>query len=300
MDKGKRILTRLFHPPGILTLLLTVGSTAGLVWVFAGHRESHPLAYGIYVLSFYTLCVLAAAAPTLLRACRKCIHGNPYASRFLSDKLLRRYMNLYIGLIINLAYALTKMGAGLFTRSGWLAAMGGYYLVLCLLHIYLLCRLTGRQKIEDEVLRQLRSWKSYLTCGWLILVLNLTLSVMAFFAIRQTGNTAYPELLIYASAAYTFYRFTMVIIDTTKMKKSDDPLLSAAHSVDFCMAVVSIFTLQIAMFAVFGNEMAAQTQYWMNSMTGGIVCFTVMCVAVFMIRYPRRQIHALRTHPPKY
>ena len=63
MEKAKRILKKLLFPHAVLILLLTVLSAAGLTYVFTHAMNSHPVAYVIYLLSFYTLCVVVAAAP---------------------------------------------------------------------------------------------------------------------------------------------------------------------------------------------------------------------------------------------
>jgi len=286
-----RNMKRLLQLPTIVTVLLGMISLAGLIWVFQGGYETHPLAYAIYLLSFYTLCTVIFAVPDWIRICQRRRRQN--ADNATGLKIKKRTQGLIVGIVINLIYALMKLFSGFTNHSVWLAAVGGYYLMLCLLHGYLLLRLqTGRQ-ISDRTQKEHRSWNSYRTCGWLILVLNLSMTGMVFLMIWENYTFSYPGIMIYASAAYTFYRLTMVIINTTKLKKSDEPIFAAAHSVDFCMAVVSIFTLQTAMFVSFGADLAPQTQHLMNSLTGGTVCFTVMCVAVFMICYPSRQLREL-------
>ena len=290
MGQLKTIILRLLTPPPAVTGLLSVSCAAGLGVVFYQGWDTHLLAYPLYVLSFYTLCILIRALIPLIRT----LHQRRKNSKrsILPQQCRRR--ELYTGLIINLCYAVLKLATGFLTRSVWFCAVGGYYLVLSLIHGYLLGTYRSSLQIIDLRRRTLRSWHSYRRCGWLILILNLTMTGMVFMMIWRGQSYTYPGILIYATAAYTFYRITMVILQTVKMKRSDEPIFSAAHSVDFCMAVMSVFTLQTAMFASFGGQLPLQTQRLMNSLTGGAVCFTVMCVAVFMIIYPTRELQALQ------
>lgn len=65
MDRRKLIKELLF-PPFWVLVLLTVISGAGLAVVFLRDMAETPLAYGVYALSFYWICVLTAFCVAVL------------------------------------------------------------------------------------------------------------------------------------------------------------------------------------------------------------------------------------------
>lgn len=95
-------------------------------------------------------------------------------------------------------------------------------------------------------------------------------------------------VVIYASAAYTFYRLTMAVIRNIKIQENDNPIFTAAKVLDLSSALMSIYALQSAMITTFGADMEEWTRRLLNSMTGSVVCISVMLMAVFMIRRSRK------------
>lgn len=293
MAKWKNVCKKLLFPPAGVVGLVSLLAVAGLCYVFLGGHDAQPIAYGIYAVSFYALCLLAASAPPVIRKSKALLLGNRHTHRYLTEKELRARISLCTGTLLNLAYAALKLATGITMRSTWFGALALYYLISSLIHYVLIRNDRAGSQIPDQTERRLRSWKSCRTCGWLLCVLNLSMTGMAFQMIRQNKCYSYPGYVIYASAAYTFYRITKSIINVTKIKKTDDPVLSAAYTVDFCMALMSVFALQTAMFSSFGADMSPATQQLMNSLTGSAVCLLVLCAAIFMVVYPRREIRVL-------
>ena len=284
---GKKIL---FPPLGLL-LILTIISAIGLVAVFVKGWEQTIAAYILYAMSFYTLCVdtlfCIMVLPAQYKQVKEKIYANSFGNRYMTDKVFRTRISLYLSLLISLLYVGINLWSWHTLHSWWFMVLAVYYIIMSLMRFFLVRYFRSN---DGSVVAE---WKRSRICAYIMLLINLSLSGAVLMILYQNRGYDYPGIMIYASAAYTFYRLTMVIIDTTKLKKTDEPIFAAAHSVDFCMAVVSIFTLQTAMFASFGADLSAQTRHLMNSLTGGAVCFTVMCVAVFMICYPSRQLREL-------
>lgn len=293
-DNFMKILSRLLHPHYIIIILLSVISAAGLCYVFLNGLDETLIAYVIYFLSFYSLCVVVAATLPIIKKCKDIIYGNAHANRYLTEAELRTRISLYSGTVINFTYAVFKLFTGIYSRSVWFGAVSVYYMVLCLIRFLLIKNDRRSAKIETKKERLLHEWKSYRASGWLLLVLNVAISGMVFQMIWQNKGYSYPGFVIYASAAYTFYRLTMAIIQTAKIQKSNNPVFSAAKAMDLCVALMAIFALQTAMFASFGADTSDSTRRLMNTITGGTVCFEVLCVAVFMIIRSSRAIKSVR------
>lgn len=283
MERYKKIVLRMLYPGWIISILLTIFSAAGLVYVFLNDLTEHLTAYIIYVISFYTLCVLVAAIPGIVKKCRKKVYSNNYAARYLTERELRARISLYTGTVVNLAYSVFKLIMGIWFRSVWFGAVAVYYMVLCLIRFLLIRNDRRIRNIKQDKKRTINQWNSYRTCGWLLLILNATMTGMVFQMVWQNKSYSYPGFVIYASAAYTFYRLTMAIVRMIKLKKAGNPLLSAAKALDFSVALMAIFSLQTAMFSSFGGDMSEAVRRLMNIMTGGTVCLAVVCIAVYML-----------------
>lgn len=283
MDKFKKILTRIMHPHTVIIFLLTTLSATGLFYVFYNGNEESIVAYAVYVISFYTLSIIVFATPPIFKKCKDIIYGNAHAIRYLTETELRTRISLCFGTLINLAYAVLKLLTGVYAHSFWFGAVAVYYMVLCLIRFLLIKNDRRSVKIETEEVRLLHNWKSYRACGWLLLALNGAMTGMVFQMIWQNKGYSYPGFVIYASAAYTFYRMTMAVIRTVKIRKTNNPVFSAAKAIDLCVALMAVFALQTAMFSSFGADMGSDARRLMNTLTGGTVCFAVVCIAVFMI-----------------
>ena len=282
MEVFKKIL-RWFSLPGWAVFFLTVGSSAGLVWVFANGKDEHPMAYAIYVLSFYTLCAVSLKVPPAVRGGKAVVLSNPFANRYFTDKPFRARFKLYSGTAVNVAYGIFKLTIGIVYHSVWFGSVAVYYMVLAVLRFLLISAHRRSDRLEAEQEKLLHQWKSYRICGWLLLLLNVVITGMVIQMIWKNQGYSYPGYVIYVSASYTFYKLTMSIIRAVKNRKGQTPVFTAAGAMDLCVALMSIFALQTAMFSSFGAEMSADDRFLMNSLTGGGVSVVVVCIAVLMI-----------------
>lgn len=284
-------LKKWFFLPGPLAGSLGIGAGCALGWVFWKGYEAKWFAYPIYVLSFYALTVVCCRAVPKLVAWA----GLPMEQRRIRfpleekkdlDKDLRNTM------LVNIAYGLFHMAAGYFLGSAWMGSNGAYYLV----NAVIMWVLVGYEKrisgIADRYRRERTGWRVYELCGWLLLVLNLTMSGLVFQIIWQGHGEEYPGLLVFAVAAYTFYKLTIAILRVIRCRKNRSPILGVARNMDLIEAMMSIFSLQTGLFAAFGQDFRHQTL--MNCFTGGGVCLLVVLGAVGMIVHGRRRRNDVR------
>ena len=82
-------------------------------------------------------------------------------------------------------------------------------------------------------------------------------------------------------AAFTFYSFTMAIINFIRYRKRENPVYSALKRIDLAKAIVSIFTLQVAMLTCFGD--GTLNAGLMNTLTGVAVTVSINTIAAFML-----------------
>lgn len=273
---GKAIL---FPPTAIMLILIPI-ATVFLIYalVFMG-QDSLP-AIAAYVLSFYTLLVWCIRLPQLIALFRKFRAENRYARRWLEDRQLRMKVSLYGTLYFNTAYALLQLGLGFWHHTFWYYTLAGYYICLAIMRFFL-ARYTGShqpgENQKEELLR-------YRNCGIVLLLMNLTLSVMVFFMIYWGRTFRHHQITTIALAAYTFTAFTLAIINLIKYRKLKSPVYAAAKVVSLASACVSMLTLEAAMLTAFGAEtMDTLTRNLFLGLTGFAVCAFIILMAVGMI-----------------
>lgn len=204
------------------------------------------------------------------------------AKRYLTDMAFRVRVGLYGSLFVNLAFVAIKFVSALVYDSVWFGAVATYYAILSILRFLLLRHV----HLDDHDLRQ--AWRKYRLCGGILIALNLVLAIIAVQMIRDGKGVHYPGMLIYAAAAYTFYTLTAAIVSVARCRRRHSPVLSAVKTISLSAGLVSIFSLQTAMFSSFGG--GETLQYTMNLLTGSGVCMIVFGIAVYMVASGTRML----------
>jgi len=279
----KKIGKKLLFPPLWVTALLTVFSAAALVTVFIKGWDTSPIAYGVYVLSFYTLCVLTlyciAVLPKQYKSIRSRILANPLGNRYATDRIFRTKVSLNLSLGINLLYAAVNLLSCYLYRSWWFVCLAVYYGILSVMR-FLLVRYVHLHEIGKNRRGEL---KRALICSCIMLLLNLFLSGAVLMVVYQNRGYEYHGILIYVMALYTFYITTHAIVNLVQYRRMESPVMSAAKGISLAAALVSMLNLETAMFAEFGGDMAKEDQQLMIMLTGAGISIAVIAIAVSTI-----------------
>ena len=286
----KKIGKKLLFPPVWLTVLLTILCAVVLTLVFVKGWEHSPMAYGVYVLSFYTLCVVtlfcAVILPKRWQQIRKKLYANAFVRRYTTDRDFRTRSTMYLSLYINLAYVAINLASWYTNRSWWFAVLMGYYLILA----FLWALLAGYIRSNRLGSNPLREWQRSRSCACILLLVNLSLSGAVLMILYRNRGYNYPGILIYVMALYTFYSTIHAIVDMVKYRRAGSPLISTARTVSLSAALVSMLNLETAMFAQFGQDMAPQTQHLFIILTGAGVSITVVTLSVLRIVKATKEI----------
>ena len=286
----KKFGRKLLFPPVWLMLLLTAASAALLVMVFLKGWEEAPIAYGIYVLAFYTLTVVcifcSMVLPKRYKQIKQRIYENPLGNRYMTDRAFRTKISLYLSLGISLLYVGTNVWSWYLSRSWWFVVLSVYYSIMAVMR-FLLVRYVQRNTLGTEVLRE---WKWSRVCAYILLLTNLTLSGAVLMMLFQNRGYDYPGVLIYVMALYTFYSTTHAIVDIIKYRKLGSPVMSTAKIVSLSAALVSMLNLETAMFAQFGAEMTQRDQRIMIAATGAGISVVVVTLSVLLIVQATKEI----------
>ena len=286
----KKIGKKLLFPPVWLLVLLTAGSAVALVWVFLNGMAEHALAYGIYALSFYTLvvdcifCVLVL--PKRYRKIRQAVYDNPLGNRYMTDKVFRARVSLYLSLGINLLYVGLQGVQWYLFRSWWFVVLAAYYVILSLMR-FLLVRYVHK---NEPGVRILGEWKTSRICAYILLLVNLSLSGAVLMILYQDRGYDYGGVLIYVIALYTFYSTIHAVVDIIKYRKMGSPIMSTAKIVSLSSALVSMLNLETAMFSQFGADLSPENQRIFIILTGAGVSIIVVTLSVWLIVRATKEI----------
>ncbi len=287
MSRLRALLPRLTRPGLPWMLMLVLLCAPALFYVFHAGLDGSAAAGGVYALSAYTLVVWALRIPGAVGRVRAAVYGHRWGRRYLTDLPFRGRISLLASLCINAGYALCKLGAGIWYRSFWFGAVAVYYLVLTAMRALLLWSVWSRR--PDRA----REYRTARLCGWLLLALNAALSAITAQMVADGRGYDYPGTLIFAAALYAFYAVTKSIVDLVRFRRLNSPVLSASKMLGLATALVSMLSLQTAMFSAFGQDF--EHQRLMNALTGGGVCLAVLLMAVLTIA---RSGRALRRGAP--
>lgn len=279
MDWKKVGKTLLFPPLAVLLCLLPLGS-AFLIASMRTLEETDPLRLLSYLLAFYTVTLWCARLPRLVRLIRQFKENNRYAKRWFSDAHLRTNVTLSGHVLWNGAYGALQLGLGVYHRSAWSYSLAAYYACLAAMRLFLVRHTLHHEPGKEQKQELLR----YRTCGWVFLLLNLALSAMIFYLIRQNRTVQYHEITTIALAAYTFTSLTLAIINVIRYRTYNSPAMSAAKAISLASACVSMLTLEDTMLATFrGADMTPQTHRLFLALSGGAVSVFVVVMAMYMI-----------------
>ena len=120
-------------------------------------------------------------------------------------------------------------------------------------------------------------------CGYILLTVNLALSGAVLMILYQNKGHHYGGILIYVMALYTFYITTIAIVNLIKYKKRKSPVMSMTKIISMAAALVSMLSLETAMFSQFGKEMSQWGQRLMIILTGAGVSAVIITMSLYSI-----------------
>ena len=277
----KEILKKIIFPHEIVVFLLFNISAIGLSFVFINNMKTHPLAYVMYLLSSYTLVAICVRISGIVKWWKRKLHENKYTDMYLTDKDLRMRISMYRGLIVTFVFAAFKIILGFVYDSSWFFAMAGYNIILSLMR-FILIRMSQKKGLSEQEER-VRGLQGYRICGWLMMVLNVAVSVIIFMVIVKKQTIEYNMIVCIGLASFTFICFTKAIIDLIKYRQRKNPIYAAVKRMDMVKAIVSIFTLQVTMLTTFRGKGAMIDIELMNMFTGVVVVIAINTIAALMI-----------------
>lgn len=291
----KSFAKKLLFPPLWLILLLDLIGGATLITVFVKGWDANPAAPVVYALAFYALSVSCLACwktlPRFWKSGKDRLYANKYANRYLTDAAFNTHITLYRSLAINLLYVVVNAVSAVLYGTHWFALFAAYYAILAVMR-FLLVRYVEKNKLGTSRLGELHRTR---LCACILLTVNLALSGAVLMMTYFHRGFDYQGILIYVMAMYTFYVTATAIVDLVKYRKYKSPIMSVSKVIKLAAALVSMLSLETAMFAQFGNDMSAENQRIMILATGAGIAVTIVAMSIYMIARTTKEIREIRS-----
>lgn len=282
-------LKRIVMPPAWIGYPLIVAGFGLVLHTAITGQADTPLAYGSYGLSAYALVLLCFRLPGIIRFWINFRKTNPFAVRYFSDVQYRTTLSLHASTVINLLYAALQLWAGLQQHAFWFYALAVYYAMLALMRFFLL----RQTRIHDLGRDRRREYLHYRLIAVLLLVLNLAMGTISAFVVIQNRGFVHHEIVTIAMAAYTFYALIMAIVSIFRYRKYRSPILSASKHISLASALVSMLSLETAMFSSFGDNYPI-LRFWITACSGAAIFIIVLALAVYMLLLARQELNKMK------
>ena len=290
MERLKKIVNKLLFPHMALVLVLFPVSMALLIcsMVFLGTESV--LSYVSYMFSFYSLTIVCLRIPQIIEFIKKYKNSNKLLVRYQNDINFRINLSLYLSLVLNIAYSIFQLCLGLYHKSFWFISMSVYYVLLSLMRFYLVNH-TKKNKPGEDLLIE---YKRYNICGWVMLLMNLTVTAIIFFIIYFDRTFYHHQITTIALAAYTFLTFSLSIYNFIKYRKFNSPVYSAAKSINLVAACVSMMTLTTTMLTTFGGEDVVEYKKLLLTMVGVVISLFILTISIQIIIFTSKNLKKLK------
>lgn len=287
----KALWKKIKNPPNWLAVLscvatLIVCPAAAIALAFdEGHTVYAFIACGIAVLPLsYTVLIMVIVCKRLFKRIGK------VADKFFFTRNLHKnyeFRSIFFGAIslaCNVGYTIFLCVTALRYHSTWYGALAVYYILLS----------TARGGVLGQNAKDTRKYKydlmklqkakavNYRYCGFMLMAISLALSLSVIQMFVDGASFYTPKAFIYAFAAVALYRMVMAIYNFVKASKKDDLVVRAVRYLNLITALVTLLSLQTAIFAAFGLALPSAI---VNSAVGTIVCLVAMSLGIYMVSF---------------
>ena len=291
MNFFKKIWDKIKQPHGfwivlfyVMFVLITTG-TILLVVLKPQQTIFHYILYAIAaVMLTYFVYSIVYFAPKMKRGFIKTLQKFKFTNALLENHSYRTILFAILGFIWNCAYVGFVAVLAILTRSAWYLSITAYYLILSWMKGNIFY---SKKKYNTEI----KKAKAYRFCGIMFILLMIAFSGVIVLIYTSNMYFEYAGLMIYAVAAYTFFKLTRAIISAIKSRKNDDLYFQSLRNINLVATIISIIVLQVAMFQAFSPE---NNTSFANGLTGGGVAIIIFALGIYMIIKANKKLKQLR------
>lgn len=309
----KRLLDLLKNPRGawlIVAWLLGIGTAAASIavvvleaeggWVYAVYLAAVLLAYAIYALVRFV--------PRATAAVSSFVKKYPLLGKWMGTYEARTLLFAACSFVINVGYVVLNIVMAALMSSIWYAALAAYYFALGALRYAVLFG-TRKAKKNAQTERGLAAEKLriYRNCRIALLIIEgVFMFAVAQFVLSGGGSIAelaaqnmrtYTMITMISSAAFTFYKMTLSIVNLVKVHKMTDPELWALRNINLAAALVSLLALQTTMTLFLSQPLTREMSVF-NGIVGLVVVLIVAGLGIVMIIRANKKKKLLAAQEP--
>ena len=256
---------------GTITLVVLVNKQTVLHYIIYAFA-AFCLAYFVYTIVIY--------APRMKAGTVRLLQKNKFTNSLLKDYGYRTLMFSILSFLLNVAYMVFLGVLGIMSKSAWYISITCYYLILALMKGNIF---HSKKKHNTD----LKKAKAYRFCGIMFIISTIALSGIILLIYTSNMYFEYAGLLIYAAAAFVFYKLTLSIYNIFKARKQDDLYIQSIRNVNLVSAIISVLVLQVAMFQAFSPE---NNTSFANGLVGAFISLIILSLGIFMIVKANRKI----------
>ena len=214
---------------------------------------------------------------------------NRYVNRLIRDTRLRTVMLTLPGMGLNLIYAVFNGAIGMTRHSAWYGSLSAYYIFLCVMRFLAVfyAKDIYINKKKNVNLKE-GEWKIYRNCGVFLTLISIVMGGAVVMLVFGEGGKSYSGLLIYAVATYTFIKMGIAIKNMIQVRKEKSYLMMTLRNISYSDALVSILSLQTALFAAFGKGQE-EFSHRMNALTGTAVCLMILSLGIYTLHDAKKK-----------
>ena len=303
MSRKSRMWGLLCHPPirirvvlyGV-TLLSVIGALVMLAVPWQGSGLAF-LAYALFALAAvslaYTVYILVRFLPEIKQGCASFVERHAFTRHLRRSFGFRTLVFAAVSLAVSVAHAAINGVLGVLERSIWYGALATYYILLALMRGGILISHSKNSTLPERE----RAWcaaRSYRRCGVLLLLLQMALSAaIAQMIFDDRAFTYRMEWMIYAVAAYAFYKIIAGVVNFVRARRQPDIVVEAVRNIHLADACVSILALQTALLSAYRDPEMAVSLF--HTLTGSAVSLLTLTLGVLMIRKGGRLQKKMKT-----
>jgi len=172
----------------------------------------------------------------------------------------------------------------------WFLCLATYYSILAVMR-FLLANYARTNGFGVDMIGEL---ERNVICSRILLTVNFALTGSVLMMLYENKGFEYGGIMIYVMAAYTFYITANAIVGLAKSRQQHSPAVMMTRIISLSAALVSMLSLETAMFSQFGQNMAADSRRLMIALTGAGVSLCVITASVYMIIRSKNDIKNLK------
>lgn len=290
------------HPRGLFLIplfLATAGFCAAAI-VATFYFPHAFLAYILYavaaVLLAYSVYAIVLLVKVLKKAAALRMRNHKFTSALIENYGFSTAVFSGISIFLNMANAIFNGIFSVIYGSIWHSALGGYYFALALVRCGVLAGGIRARRISygDERAETRRKLSVKRAAGIVLLLLELVIPAAITRLLISSDEYKHLLIPILFSAAYSFTKLTLAIVNIVKAHKHGDPVTSAIRGVNLTDALMSVMIMQIMLVSYAGEENDRLFGTVINICTASAVCIVTAVIGLVMCISAHRALKTLR------